>query len=324
MRMTVPLQTSAARIGHDLEIFQTLAVSGPKTLEQLQKQTNAHPLTLGRLLRYMASVGMIDEPNTNLFAANKKCKNLANASAVTIVTHFFENCSPLFQEMPAFLSSKKYGDITDGKDTVFQPAYGTHLDTYSWFAQNEINKDALIKYMAMEQSVRGRWLDQYPFERESQGLDADKPVFVDVGGNVGHYCALFRTRFPNIPDRVILQDLQSTVAHAMQTPGVEVMGHDFFQDQPTKGSKYYHLGWILHNWNDAKSADILRQIKSAMNAQFRLFLASLDLVMLGACGSRERTVKEWEELLGDVGLAIKERIMYNHELCHGIICATLA
>lgn len=53
------------------------------------------------------------------------------------------------------------------------------------------------------------------------------------------------------------------------------------------------------------------------------FAASLDLVMLGACGSRERTVKEWEELLGGVGLAIKERIMYDHELCHGVICATL-
>ncbi len=33
------------------------------------------------------------------------------------------------------------------------------------------------------------------------------------------------------------------------------------------------------------------------------FSASLDLVMLGACGSRERRMKEWQELLDDVGLA---------------------
>ena len=53
------------------------------------------------------------------------------------------------------------------------------------------------------------------------------------------------------------------------------------------------------------------------------FSASLDLVMLGACGSRERRMKEWQELLDDFGLVIKDCIIYNRELCHGIICATL-
>ena len=54
------------------------------------------------------------------------------------------------------------------------------------------------------------------------------------------------------------------------------------------------------------------------------FSASLDLVMLGACGSRERRTKDWQELLNNVGLVIKDCIIYNRELCHGLICATLA
>jgi hypothetical protein len=103
------------------------------------------------------------------------------------------------------------------------------------------------------------------------------------------------------------------------------------------GAKFYHLGWILHNWSDEKSKQILRQIRSAMTAESVLlindmilpeagvpaFAASLDLVMLGACGSRERTMKEWREILGDVGLVVKECIMYNRELCHGIIGVAL-
>ncbi len=44
-------------------------------------------LAPGRLLRYMASVGMIREPSANRFEANKKCQNLAKPAAVTIVTH---------------------------------------------------------------------------------------------------------------------------------------------------------------------------------------------------------------------------------------------
>lgn len=104
------------------------------------------------------------------------------------------------------------------------------------------------------------------------------------------------------------------------------------------GAKFYHLGWILHNWNDDKSKQILRQIKSAMSAESVIlindmilpeaavpsFAASLDLVMLGACGARERMRKEWDGILADVGLVVKDCIVYNRELCHGIIGATWA
>jgi hypothetical protein len=34
--------------------------------------------------------------------------------------------------------------------------------------------------------------------------------------------------------------------------------------------------------------------------------------------------KEWDEILADVGLVVKDCIVYNRELCHGIIDATLA
>ncbi len=58
-------------------------------------------------------------------------------------------------------------------------------------------------------------------------------------------------------------------------------------------------------------------------AEVSAFSASLDLVMLGACGSRERWMKEWQKLLDGVGLVLKDCVIYNRELCHGIICATL-
>ena len=112
---------------------------------------------------------------------------------------------------------------------------------------------------------------------------------------------------------------------------------DFHANGSDLGAKYYHLGWVLHNWNDEKAKEILCQIKSAMTAQSTLlindmvlpeagvpaFSASLDLVMLGACGSRERRMKEWQELMDGVGLVLKDCVIYNRELCHGIISAAL-
>ena len=141
----------------------------------------------------------------------------------------------MFQELPAFLRRNNYQDVTDGKATVFQPAYNTDLDTYTWFSEHPENRAALIKYMAMEQKVRGRWLDEYPIETASQGWDPMEPVSVDVGGNIGVYCAMLKNRFPDVPGRTILQDLPSTLAHALPTPGVESLGHDFFEPQPVKG-----------------------------------------------------------------------------------------
>ena len=149
----------------------------------------------------------------------------------------FENCGPLFQEMPAFLRKINYQDVTDGKATVFQPAYNTELDTYTYFSQHPENLKSLIKYMGLEQGVRGRWLKEYPFEKQTQGWNpnSEEALFVDIGGNVGHYCALFKSRFPNIPGRILLEDLPDTLTHALPTPGVEKLEHDFFQPQQIKG-----------------------------------------------------------------------------------------
>ena len=276
----------------------------------------------------------------------------------------FENCGPLFQEMPAFLRKNKYQNVTDGKATIFQSAYNTDLDTYTYFSQHPENLQALIKYMGLEQDVRGRWLEAYPFEKHTQGWNPnpEEALFVDIGGNVGHYCALFRKKFPEIPGRIVLEDLPGTLAHSLPTPGVDKLGHDFFLPQPIKGefklhvkasesvfeparslwyflgAKFYHLGWILHNWSDEKAKIILHQIKLAMTPQSVLlindmilpetqipaFATALDLVMLGACGSLERTGQQWNDLLADVGLVIQDANVYDHELFHGIISATVA
>jgi len=52
------------------------------------------------------------------------------------------------------------------------------------------------------------------------------------------------------------------------------------------------------------------------------YSSAMDLIMLSSCGSLERTKEQWERLLGEVGLGIKETMVYNYELFHGILVAT--
>lgn len=56
-------------------------------------------MCLGRLLKYMASVGIIHESSANLYESNKKSRNLATSEAVTIMTHLYVAQSPS-EELP--------------------------------------------------------------------------------------------------------------------------------------------------------------------------------------------------------------------------------
>ena len=80
------------------------------------------------------------------------------------------------------------------------------------------------------------FLDGFPFEKEvATTSNPETALFVDVGGGFGHQCNALRARLPNVPGRVILEDLPAVVARATPAEGVEVLGHDFMKEQPIQG-----------------------------------------------------------------------------------------
>lgn len=93
--------------------------------------------------------------------------------------------------------------------------------------------------MALRRTPEVSWLSVYPVAREVEGWDSKdntRAIYVNIGGGIGHQCKQFKDKYPDLPGRVILQDLPHSIAKALPTPGVENMEHDFFQPQPVKGS----------------------------------------------------------------------------------------
>jgi len=86
--------------------------------------------------------------------------------------------------------------------------------------------------MLAQRAGERTWLDVVPHEYLTN--NGETPLFVDIGGGVGHQCAALLTSFPEIRRRVVLQDLQPAIGHALPTVGVECMVHDFWEDQPIK------------------------------------------------------------------------------------------
>ena len=69
----------------------------------------------------------------------------------------------------------------------------------------------------------------------------DEPVFlVDVGGGKGHDLQELYRKHPNIPGKLVLQELEDVVEEAkagggLEELGITAMAHDFFTAQPILG-----------------------------------------------------------------------------------------
>jgi len=98
---------------------------------------------------------------------------------------------------------------------------------------------------------------------------------------------------------------------------LETVSGDFFKSVPEGGDAYI-MKWIIHDWDDEKSNTILRNIRKRMQPNGKLILVDsvvpesdephfskfIDLNMLVMTGGKERTEKEFAQLLAAAGFKL--------------------
>ncbi|TVY44620.1 O-methyltransferase [Lachnellula subtilissima] len=351
--MFLHLQISGVRVGDDLRIFNLIAEhKDPMTLEQLQAASGADIILLGRLLRYLASIGMIKETEQRTFEATNVTTSLADPGNQAGIRHYFDHVGPQFQKLPSFLLCNGYQNITDRSNTVFQSAWKTDLPVFEWLSQHPEHFDNLNQHMAARRLQMPSWMSVFPFEREAKGWHETDPLFVDIGGGIGHQCAELKAIYPSIKGRVILQDLPHSIEQALSTPGVENMAQDFFLPQPIRGippilpyyycftyqspgAKIYYMRGILHDFPDEKCRLILHNVISAMGEASMILIddmvlpeshanwqaTQVDITMMCALASMERTEAQWRTLLATVGLKIADIMVYTPGCHESVILA---
>ena len=155
---------------------------------------------------------------------------------------------PCWQVLPEFLADTKYQNPTDSTHTPFQKAHGTDLPPFLWLQDKPVYLKNFSAWMTASREGQNIFLDVFPFEKElTSDSKPETPLFVDVGGSIGHQCVALKRKLPNTPGRVILQDLPPVIAHAIPAEGVEPMAHDFMTEQPVKG---------MNNFSAVSNSDI--------------------------------------------------------------------
>lgn len=292
----------------------------------------------GRILRYLASRGMIHETGPDAFTASKITLTLAQPGYRGGVYHLFDNCGPVFQAFPSFLAETKYQDVTDAAHTAFQKAFPTDLPAFMWLPTQPERFGPLQQAMTVQGASEVPWFTVFPFEREVGDFEGGH-VLVDVGGGFGHQSAALLGAFPHLSGKIVLQDLPQTLDHlppgVVVPEGIEKLPHDFFTEQPIKGARFYYLRQIIHDWPDDKCIEILKHLITASGPESQILIddvvlpdsgvpweaATMDLTMMASLGSRERTLKEWDALLDRAGLRIFRIYTYHPRRQDSIIQA---
>lgn len=273
-------------------------------------------------MRFLASVGQIQEVGPDSFTANTQTRSLAKPGYRGGIYHIFNNCGPAVQALPDFLAENKYQDVNDASNTAFQKAFPTDLPAFQWLPTQPERFGPFQQGMTVQGAFGVPWFSGFPFEKEL-GTFSGRYVFVDVGGGFGHQCIALKARFPDLEGKLVLEDLPQTLEHlpspiAAQLKGVEQVGHSFFDPQPIKGAKFYYMRQVLHDWPDEDCVVILKQLIAALGPDSRILIdemvlpdagvpweaTAIDLTMMASHGARERTSKEWITLLENAGLRI--------------------
>ena len=218
----------------------------------------------------------------------------------------------VLSKLPDYLGQTGFQNPSDAFDGPFQYAMGTKSHYFEWLNSHPRDQIAFNTLMGISRMGRGEeWFEFYPVE-EKLRVAGDEPLLVDVGGGLGHDLIALKAKFPNIPGKLVVQDLPIVIDNVKDLPpGIEAMKHDFFSAQPVKNAKAYYLRTVLHDWPDKQVREILKNIKTAMNkdsillinenvlpeANVPLYPAMLDLSMMAMFSSLDRTRSHLRELL---------------------------
>ncbi|OKL61815.1 hypothetical protein UA08_03027 [Talaromyces atroroseus] len=314
-----------------VQLFQALAdTSEFLDVNQIAKTTGMSSELLARILRYLASMNIIEENPSGQYAANKITRFFAIPRVQGQVLHGFETNIPVARELFSFLASTNYQDITKNTHTPFQKAYNTDLHPFEWFAQNPKRFEHFHQGMAAMASAA--WIDAAEvFQRAANQVPPttpstkEAPFFVDVGGGYGHQSVLLGKRYPNLLHRIVFQDLPQTLKQVSVTEGIEAQAHDFFTPQPIKGAKFYYLRRVLHDWPDNDALKILQNLASALLPDSRILIdeivmpdqsahwhsTMIDLSMMMAFAGKERRAQQWSDLAERSGLCVEQIQTYD-------------
>jgi hypothetical protein len=286
-------------------------VAGPLTVEEIASRVGAHPVSLGRVLRALASVSIFKSDPHGRFHLTRLAQTLRSDHPESL-----RNFALMLVDDHNWSAWGALEHTVRTGESAFEHVHGARA--FPWMRahpeKEKMFSESMASLSAMENAAVVR---AYAFGKLRK--------VVDVGGAHGHLLAAILHSYIKV--RGVLFDQPSVIEEATRTeflaaPDVasrcETVGGDFFESVPA-GADAYVLKYIVHDWEDDKSVRILQNCRQAMGADGRVLVIDhvvaagnkfdwgkmMDINMMVMMASKERTKEEFRELFGRAGLRLK-------------------
>jgi len=302
--------TDTLHVAAELRIPDLLA-AGPRSVEDLARETSTHAPSLRRLLRGLAVIGICEENVAGaweLTPAGQWLRSDVPGSLRDWVIFWSRFCAPAWKSL--------LDCVRTGKTAVKLRSGSETFDSVS--ADPKVAEIFNRGMVALTAHVSEAVITAYDFSRFR--------TIADVGGGYGALLAAILKANPSC--RGILFDLPHAAEGARQhleKAGVAdratVGTGSFFESIPS-GADAYVFKSIIHDWDDDRSVAILRNCRRAIGRDGKLLLVERvmpsrttdarqssatvwsDLNMLVAAGGAERTEAEYAALLREAGFSL--------------------
>ena len=292
-----------------------------RSVEHLAIVCHAHPASLYRLLRALASFGVVAESAPGRFVLT-----------------------------PFGVALRKDHPCSEWASVVFW----SDLLADSWSYLTECIRTGGTAASVRPEGVPSRWSqdpDAMAIFRAVMGtMPADfmpiarawdfskSRVVADLGGGGGGLIAAILKTFPNVSGMLVdRKEAIDAAAPRFERDGLadrcKLLAADLCNEVPS-GADVYILKHVLHGYQDEAATEILRHCRPVLPDEGRLLVIEFvlpdvvdradpdleqrllsDLNMLAVTGGKERSAVEWKSLLSSAGFACQRIIPVAGDLC---------
>ncbi|KAJ5820599.1 hypothetical protein N7474_006190 [Penicillium riverlandense] len=311
------------RIAQGMGIFDAFIKYQGKemSLKELSSNVKGDEKLLRRIMRFLSAHHIFKQTTSDSYKPLQLAMVFGNGSVPgDMIKHFHTNMQ-VTAKLFDYFELNDYKNPVDAYDAPFQLAYNTKSHYFEWLSQNPTKQEVFNSVMTQSQQYRGAdWFEIYPVQEQLR-VSPDQVLLVDIGGGVGHDITAFKKHFPDLPGKLVLQDLPQVI-DTIKEPlpeGITAISHNMFEPQPISGARAYYMRTVLHDFPDRQALTTLAHIRDAMSEDSILFVhehtvsddldvppiaATLDIHMMEIFSSLERTEKEWVTLLEKAGFKV--------------------
>ncbi|TAQ89050.1 hypothetical protein B7494_g2627 [Chlorociboria aeruginascens] len=295
---------AAWQIALEFEFFKAIPLRGTIELSELAKKVCMDEERVARVLRLLATQKTFFEPEPGVFQHTAISSLIATDDSIHAVLAM--QSQEMFQAASETTACIQKAPFDSG--TRFTPFASRHgLPVYAWY--NEHPEQGARFALAMAGSTK--------MDRQISEL-CDFPWLSLKGNKIVNQYPNLNFVVQDIYEKMLAQAFKDSKMEALKDR-ITFMQYDFFQPQPIHDANAYFLRQVIHNYNDIDAIRIFRNFVPALERclantpllindtilpqanEVSAFeehpLRQVDMAMLVVVGAKQRTTREFLELL---------------------------